>query len=1348
MKNEYPHKDFGALITQLRIEAGFEQQSDLAALMKTTQQTVSRWEKGESCPSIEKLQTLASVLNVPLNELLILTGRTAFPEPVVTYVKTFPIWALSPDQLETFTADFLTALYPAARVNKVGSQGHTQEGTDVEVTFPDGTNHSFQCKRHNVFGPDKVAKAVHAHTRHATKKFILLTRTASPQARDEIKRHADWDIWDVEDVSRQIRTLSKDAQRRLVDTFFRGQRLALLGETEPGPWQTTEEFFAAFMSGRRAFSHSWDLVGRTKEVKTVLESLSNPDLQTAFLIGAGGSGKSRILKKAVETCVQDHPDVLVRFLSPTEEVTNKSLEDLGDRKKILVVDDAHDRSDLQLLFQHTAISTNTTLLLSFRPYGLDYIKAQVGNFALSDEQISEIKLEPLTLKEAKQLATQVLEAFDGPVWAAEDIARLTLDCPLFTVIGAQVVAKEKIHPELAKNEDAFRSTLLGKFQDIIAGDIGNKNDSASIKKLLKVLALLQPFHPEDESISKTVESVEGLTVPESNRLIRLLTDAGVLFRRGSAYRLSPDLLADHIIEEVCIGQEGRSTGYAEQVFDVASNTHVEHLLLNLGKLDWRRANGDPSNSQLLDGVWKKLQPSRDYSDPHIAAVMAVAYYQPKRALDFAENLIHEQKYLEDLPNLIKGAAYSYEHLPHACECLWELGKSDDRALHQYPGHATRILSELCEIDPNKSIEYNEVVVDFGLHLLEMDDSWKHKYSPFDVLKSILQTEGHTTDYDGRRISYGPFLVSSSCLSPLRVKVIDATLKLLSHSNTKIAVMAANFLHEGLRYPSGPLVNMQTLTEAREAWTEEFIETLEKIERATQTHTLDPLVLIALARSVFWHAYYNEGKTTPIANRLIDLLPNSLEFRTFLELTNGYGRPGKNISYEQITQAQNQRLDTLKNDLLSTYPDGENLRSFLDKKLSYIQKNYVHDYIYASAHELYRWLIRSSISLASATVKQALARTDSKTDQFAGMALAQLLSDDHMYGLSVAHQFLETDSPNLLAAVGSAYSAFVPNEKEYDEEDIIILRKILASTDPVIASSAVWAMRIVQQVAESNPRLVIDLLKCVDLSISNRVADDVFMIFREEELIRSLTEEDIKYFLEKLIPLPELNGFWVDAFLSKLSEHHAQFTADFFMARVEYAAETEKALPYRPCNFGPYVTEPLRFRESTEFGLLLRQVYQWMKSKAENNYFQHRASELFDAMFSPFDRELISFIQDWIDESTPSDMRIITQILKKVHPNFVFEHQGFVVRFLDRAKQDGKQILNDALDALYRSATTGSKSGPTGEPFAEDLVMKEEAEKALKEIPRFSPAYRLYELIKSNVERSIQWSLKRGEAFED
>ena len=217
-------------------------------------------------------------------------------------------------------------------------------------------------------------------------------------------------------------------------------------------------------------------------------------------------------------------------------------------------------------------------------------------------------------------------------------------------------ARSHRHFELVKNEEVFRFTLLGKFQDIIAGRIGTKSDADLVRKVLRVLALVQPFHPEDQTILQVVATVEGIEAHDVSRLIRALTEAGVLFRRGGRYRLSPDLLADHIIEKACIGAGGISTGYAEKIFAVAGDQYIEHVLLNLGKLDWRLANGRPSNTGLLDGIWGQLAPSTDCGDPHIKAVTAVAYFQPERALSFAEKLIREGRYLRDLPELIKYAA--------------------------------------------------------------------------------------------------------------------------------------------------------------------------------------------------------------------------------------------------------------------------------------------------------------------------------------------------------------------------------------------------------------------------------------------------------------------------------------------------------------------------------------------------------------------------------------------------------------------------------------------------------------------------------------------------------------------
>lgn len=1340
MGNIPVYMTFAALLAKLRLEAGV-QQSDLAKLINTTQQTVSRWELGFSRPRDKQMSMLAAALNADINEFLAAAGYRPYTVVITSFDQPFPIDALKPDSFERFCLYFLEMLFKknGATVHRAGELGHTQEGLDVEATFPNKTVYTFQCKRVQQFGPKDVHTAVAKHTRKAKKKFLLLSRIASPQSREAIKMHANWDIWDKEDISREIRqNLSKEEQKKLVDVFFPGQRLALLGETEAGPWQTAEDFFEPFMAVGGAFSHRWKLVGNTQETQDVVTALSDTKKSVVFLVGAGGAGKTRVLKEAVKEYQTRHKAVLVRFLSPRCELNRKNLEDLGLGQKLLVIDDAHDENSLQLLFQHAATpSNNTKLLLAFRPYGRDLIKTQAGNFALTEDRVSEIRLNPLDLAQATELAAQVLKEFGGPESAARLIARFTLGCPLAMVIGAQIVAKGNIdHLELTKNEDSFRDTIFAKFQDIIAGNIGNKGDEESIRKLLKIIALLQPFHPEDKSIAALVEKTEGVRVYEVNRLMLLLANAGVLFKRGSKFRLSPDLLADFIVEESCIGHNGTSTGFAEQLFDAADERHIEHILVNLGKLDWRLANGEPGNSRLLEGIWSKLKPSSEYSDPHVHAVTAVAYYQPERALKFAERLILEGKYLIDLPDLIKYAAYNLEHLTRACELLWQLGKSDKRELSQNPGHAIRILAELCKVKPNKPREYNEKVVDFALSLLEQEDSWNLVYTPFDILKSIVKTEGEETEWIGRRLNIQRFTINLDFVYELRNKVIDTTITLLSHKNTKIAVLAARFLQETVRYPMSG--------NAGKDWAKEFAKTFGKIERVTKEEALDPLVLIEIARSVFWHVHFSSTKTKAAAQRIIASLPDSFEFRTTLALVDGYGRLIKRINHEQWELERNKRLDTIVTDLFSVYPDAECLRDFIEKRIAHIEDNFGRgDW---TPRFLYERLTHSSLSFSQATVENAVSNCTSKTIKFSDIALSKLLCEDHAKGLDFARRFLETGSRDLLAAVGFGYSRLDLTRVILGEKDILILRKVLASTDELVVMSGI---DVIRNVARKNHRHAIDLLMCVDIGMSDRIADDVLIIINDDDIFAILEEKDVEYILEKLKELSELNGHWIETFLSKASVDHSWRTARFFMDRVERAADSQN-WEYRPCNYGPYCNVPLQFRKSPEFGSILQHVANWMKTRDEEDdyLFLLRAAELFDSMFRPFDIELIGFLQEWTTVATPADMRIISHILKEAPASFAFEHRPFVIRFLEKAQQYGKELLDHAINALIGSATSGIRNGVAGKPFEQDVQLKEYAEIALQETPRFSPAYRLYDNLKQHAEQSVEWSLRVVEQFDE
>jgi transcriptional regulator with XRE-family HTH domain len=1334
-----PYKAFGLRLAELRLKAGIPSQSDLAVRMGCKQQTVNRWEAGLSRPRDKQIPLLAGILGADTDELMKATGYAA-PAAVTSFDQPFPVDRLTPESFERFCHHLLEQFYPEAEVHRVGAQGHTQDGVDIEAVFSDKTRYGFQCKRVGEFGPQKVHAAVAMYPGPAEKKFLLLTRVASPQAREAMRQHDGWDIWDKEDISLRIRKLSKHEQRRLVDIFFPRQHLALLGETETSPWQTAEEFFAPFTDRQRgAFRHTWPLVGRVDEIRQLTQGLSDTQVRVVMLIGAGGAGKSRVLKETIETYAPSHRTAVVCFLSPTEEATSKNLEELGTGDKVLVVDDAHDRADLPLLFQYAARpASKTKLLLSFRPYGLDYIKSQAGNFALAGDSTLEVILPPLAAAQSIELAKEALAELGGPTEAAADLAHVTRDCPLATVIGAQVLAKDRRQVELIKSEDAFRTIILGKFRDIIAGEIGSRADTELIQRLLRVLALVQPFRPEDETIAVLVHAVEGLAPHDTNRLIRSLNDAGVLFKRGGQFRLSPDLLADHIIEATCVGLGHLSTGYAEKVFAAAGDQYIEHVLLNLGKLDWRLANGNPTNSRLLDGIWGQLAPSSEYGDLHMKAVTAVAYFQPERALAFAERLISDGKNLRDLPELLKYAAYTYKCVRRACDCLWELGKGDARDLNPHPAHAIRILSELCAVRPNKSLQYNQAIVDFGLSLLDRDDVWAHRYSPFDILNGILQPEGQTTEARGRNLAIKNFRVNPDAVAALRAKVVDAVIRTLSHRNVKAAVLAAQCLRKALHYP------MDATDEARQRWTAEFAQTLGKIESAVEPGSIDQLVLIEVARAISWHARYGLDETRVASRRILDSLPVSLEFRTLLALVDSNGQIiERHADYQKRLDEWNEYLTSVTADLLRAYSDGETLRATIERHMVHIRLYYPG--ASSSPYGLYWRLITASPALARATVDDALAHHTSSTSQFVAMALAKIVQENRVEGISYMTRFLESGSRDLSAAVGETFSRFGPQDMPLRPEEMTMLRQILGAGDERIARPAVGAVRVV---AKDDQKLAIDLLKCVDIGISSELADHVFMNFVADNggLFGSVTAEDVSLFLKKLMPLSELNGYWIETFLSAVSKTHGACLAEFFMDRVGHAAAAGD-WNYRPCNYGPYGNVPLRFRESPDFGSLLRRVSDWMKSR-DDFLFGERSAQLFDTMFKPLDDVLVAGLQGWADAATEVDIQTISKILGQAHPTFVFEQRDFVVRFLERARQFGREAIDGAISATFGSAIGGIRYGTPGEPFPEDVAMKQEAAEAMAKIPRFSAAFVLYERIARHADWSIGTTIRDDERFEE
>jgi hypothetical protein len=278
-----------------------------------------------------------------------------------------------------------------------------------------------------------------------------------------------------------------------------------------------------------------------------------------------------------------------------------------------------------------------------------------------------------------------------------------------------------------------------------------------------------------------------------------------------------------------------------------------------------------------------------------------------------------------------------------------------------------------------------------------------------------------------------------------------------------------------------------------------------------------------------------------------------------------------------------------------------------------------------------------------------------------------------------------------------------------------------------------------------------MLRHINFGGDAKLADRVFGVFHDDEgsLFAAMTEGDVDYLLAQLKPLPELNGHWVETVLAHFSRHFPDRTCRFFMDRVEFAAKDDNFSTVRPINYGPWVHVPLRFREADRFRVVLEMVWSWMTGRDAGNWrFEHNAAALFDAMFLPVDEVVLEFLSTKLATAGKQDLRWIASIVSHADPDFVFDRVDFVLAFLEACDRAGRPARRKGVDALFRSAISGIRSGRPGEPTQRDVVSTSRARAILPRLPRLSGAYELYQMILTEAERGVAQSRQDAEFFDD
>lgn len=1367
----------GSRIREERLKRGWDQ-ADLVRHLEGAvgQQTVSRWENGGSRPKRAVVAQLATVFEIDLGGLLEAAGHSdagdtqATPDrPVRPRMTLLPVAALSPDKFEELVTEVARFQYPQASVTRFGGQGHKQFGVDIVAQAGTSYVATYQCKRHQNFGPamvDNAVKEVAAEVA-AAEHFLVLSRPqASPQARLEMKKHPKWQLWDAEEISRRVRDLPLDAAVKIVDTFFPGWRRDFLGVEEPGPWISAVDYFDSLTTGA-IYTHDWHLVGRSDELTGILGFLGDPDQRVGIISGRGGIGKSRLLREVAVTAAHSS----LAFLKIGAEVRPQHFDLLpaGDAI-VVVIDDAHERDDLaSVLGELLRRVPKVKVLLALRPYGGDVLAAELSRLGIRAAELPAWPLSDLALLDAEALAREALGK-DAPDHLAQRLGRLTADCPFITVIAGVLIRRGDLDPSCMDHEDTVRAEVLRKFRDVVVADpVGG--DTGLRRTVLDAIAVLQPFHADDPSFQDSLSDIVGQPYDRAIGQIRSLENAGVLLRRSNSIRIVPDLLGDVILTEAAFDEAARaSTGFIERVWRSTKGTGVQHVFVNASRVDWQIRHDGHGTNGLTDPLWKAVDSTLQGADivgriGLLKLLKKVSYFEPGRSVSLVHWAIENptdvvedtgqpllkafppnyDDVLHEVPEVLRAIAHNYAHFQEAVDLLWALAQDDRRETNPFPEHPLRVLHGLAEIGVGKPLGYNHAMIDAVERWLKSVKPIG-RLSPLDVLTPMLATEGTDDTADGMSIRFQPFTVNPVAVSDLRQRVINVALGELDQDDVARQVHAIELIGSSLRYPAG-LFGRQVLDTEREAWTPVFVATLDALAAKLAEGHGDPLLAGVVRRTLKWHLEYAKGPTNDAAHRVLANLPTDLSARVSTALFDGTGgllRP-KGVSYQDHETDSMAYMDTLAQELVNA-ETCSSIIELIETRLG-IQKTALSSP--AGNPGVFVWrLANSHPEVARAICARVVLDPTSVLGSVLPVTLSALADTDPDEAVDLARELMTTAAPTIRRDVAQAFGwnrgmriTLTPNE-------INLLGEFVADPDPVICQSLLFAVR---RLMGHHRAEALDLLLRVRFENSAEVADDVFQLFEGPEAFSwdELTQDSVEDMLLQLVDCPSIERFWIDRFLTDLSATQPGEVVKLLNARIERWEQTAEVLPYGAYDPLPHQwTHPLKVRANPAFSTILKGILEWIGRDSESWKRRDAGGRLFASIAQVFDAPVLSLLEESIVAAGSSEMATLGAILRHAPRSLVYEQVEFVTRILRAAVKVGANAHDDLAGALYGAAISGMRQGTPGQPFSEDIEQRDKGLSIAQSLPSGSAEEQFYRSLSSSAAEAIRWHVDRDEKLLD
>lgn len=1275
------------------------------------------------------------------------------------------------ENFQTFCEDFISLSLDTLNCHRYGGKGSKQYGIDIISDSQNGDKWAFSCKQHKKFDKSNAKKALLDTTYPADHYILLLSCDASTTVRETIKNNPKWDVWDVQDISRKVRELPSDKAKILIETHFgKSVRRRFLSLSSRSPFVTSEEFFCPLMNPNNLFNHNWKLIGRNYYLENLDAFIKTETMQVAIITGHGGIGKTKILQAFAENFTGKFRDHHLRFLLEGASINSENFDDLPVNHCIIVVDDAHRRNidDLKILLSISR-QERIKIILSLRPYALERINSLLINFGFDIHEIKELKtLNKLSRDEMIKLAHQALG--NEYEHLSDRLIAVTGDNPLMTVIGGRLLAEKAISPALLECDNDFRHAALDKFQEFLLGKIEDRIDPNLCKKILDAISAVSPIRLDNGDYLRVIEEFLGIKRHELINSLDLLEESGVLLRRGYTLRITPDVLADHILHKACLTRHGQATGYSSRIFEAFESVCPERVLQNLAELDWRVNAKSDQECNLIGDVWQKIENEyRNGSNSKrfqiLNVLKEVAYHQPKRVLDLIEYTICNPSSIEDekdlityikhdhedllrvLPELLKKVSFTVDYLPRCCDILWEIGRDDNKK-----ANAIDTLILIANYDIDKPIIFQKNILDAIIRWIKLPNAHDYLHSPLEILDQLLKKDGASHHANSRfEFVYQPFIINIESVQDIHKQVLNILEECTYSPKTKTVIRAIESLEEALHTANGHK-REKDIEKEQSQWIPEQLEILKIINELT-IRTTDPLIHLNILNTIRWHANHHP---TPIIKEktqaILNLIPNSFELRLMQALYNSsYVEILDEVDcgYEERLHRIDEINEALAKEFCEIFPDAVNGVNELNRCLEIFKNNG----IVIQPNRFLFSISETNSYYASNACDFLIERPSFYLASYLDWLLFGIRKANICSGLNIAKRAVQSKKLGFCLAIARLYKRRWAEKPLSDDIDII--KELLVYPNLEVRQNAIGSLG---SIFRSDPQVATDIIIKIYIYNYEILAEELFRLMNDRYGIPydNFNAEQLESLLKKLEPVKEIDEHVIRMFLKYISRRLPHSLIHFLINRIEYEKRINDFVNwnniknwsrrYTAIPFDGLGEELASISENVEYKDMLKEIRDLVIGKNDN--INSSFSKLFREISFGFNQDSLEVLDEWTNSGNKKKIEASGEILSEVSSDFIFNHSEFVANLLNSAYNAGHDTYKHICNNLFEAIVRGASITAPGEPDPKYTKLHDQTVEILGNLRLGSPEYQFYSSLKETADRSIKHGLKRDEELFD